>query len=41
MLIFIDKKSALARIKNAKTLGSFKAATEIEIDCEEGQELHE
>jgi hypothetical protein len=41
MLMLIDKKLALASIKNAKTLGSFKAATEIEIDCEEGQELHE
>jgi len=38
---FLKIDEALRSVLIAKKLNSFKAATEIEIDYEEGQELHE
>lgn len=37
---YINREEALRCMIIAKQWNTFKAATEIEIDCEEGQELH-
>jgi hypothetical protein len=39
--VYTEKHIALREMYASKKWNTFKAATEIEIDCEEGQELHE